>query len=208
MKKMPFVLCLLVFMMLLMIVPASAQSEPVTINIFAPQSADRDLATNAFSLSLEEMFNVKFNWTTTTYDNTSASEKRNLALASGDYPDLFMLIPWVDQFSQIDLLKYGQQGVIRPLNDLIDQYAPNIKAAMEQFPALKAFATAPDGTIWGMPQFIECYHCSFANKMWVNTRWLKALNIPTPSRIPMATVSRMRFWAAQSWITAPGPSLT
>ena len=180
MKKMPFVLCLLVFMMLLMIVPASAQSEPVTINIFAPQSADRDLATNAFSLSLEEMFNVKFNWTTTTYDNTSASEKRNLALASGDYPDLFMLIPWVDQFSQIDLLKYGQQGVIRPLNDLIDQYAPNIKAAMEQFPALKAFATAPDGTIWGMPQFIECYNCSFANKMWVNTRWLKALNIPTP----------------------------
>lgn len=180
MKKMLFVLYLLVLTMLLVIMPASAQSEPVTINIFAPQSADRDLATNAFSLSLEEMFNVKFNWTTTTYDNTDASEKRNLALASGDYPDLFMLIPWVDQFSQIDLLKYGQQGVILPLNDLIDQYAPNIKAAMEAHPDLRAFATAPDGTIWGMPQFIECYHCSYANKMWVNTTWLEALDIPTP----------------------------
>ena len=77
--------------MLLVIMPTSAQSEPISINIFAPQSADRDLATNAFSTSLEKMFNVKFNWTTTTYDNTDASEKRNLALASGDYPDVFML---------------------------------------------------------------------------------------------------------------------
>ncbi|MBI1257016.1 MAG: extracellular solute-binding protein [Chloroflexi bacterium] len=180
MKKTLFVLALFVLSMLLVIMPTSAQSDPVTINIFAPQSADRDLTTDVFSTSLEEMFNVKFNWTTTTYDNTDASEKRNLALASGDYPDLFMLIPWVDQFSQIDLLKYGQQGVILPLNDLIDQYAPNIKAALEKYPDLKSFATSPDGTIWGMPQFIECYHCSFANKMWVNSTWMKKLNISTP----------------------------
>jgi len=180
MKKTLLVLSIFVFTMLLVFSPSSAQSAPVTINIFGPQSADRDLATNAFSLSLEKMFNVKFNWTTTTYDNTDASEKRNLALASGDYPDLFMLIPWVDQFSQVDLLKYGSQGVILPLNDLIDQYAPNVKAALEKFPDFKAFATAPDGTIWGIPQFIQCYHCSFANKMWVNSAWLKKLNIPTP----------------------------
>jgi len=180
MKKTLFVLFLFVLTMLLVIMPTSAQSAPITINIFGPQSADRDLATNAFSLSLEKMFNVKFNWTTTTYDNTDASEKRNLALASGDYPDVFMLIPWVDQFSQIDLLKYGQQGVILPLNDLIDQYAPNIKAALEKFPDFKAFATAPDGKIWGLPQFIECYHCTFANKMWVNSAWMKKLNISTP----------------------------
>ena len=28
-------------------------------------------------------------------------------------------------------MKYGKQGVLIPLNDLIDKYAPNIKAAME-----------------------------------------------------------------------------
>ena len=180
MKKILFVLSLLVLTTLLVIMPISAQSDPLTINIFAPQNPERDLATNVFSNSLEEMFNVKFNWTTTTYDATGASEKRNLALASGDYPDLFMLIPWVDQFSQIDLLKYGQQGVILPLNDLIDQYAPNIKAALETYPDLKAMAVAPDGNIWGMPQLVQCYHCSFANKMWLNTKWLNELNLPTP----------------------------
>jgi putative aldouronate transport system substrate-binding protein len=166
----------------LLLAPTQAPSAqaPTTIKIFSPQDPERDLATNAFSLALEKKFNVKFEWTVTTYDGASAKEKRNLALASGDFPDLFMLIPWVDQFSQVDLLKFGQQGVIVPLNDLIDQYAPNIKAALEKYPDLKALSIAPDGKIWGLPQLVQCYHCSYGNKMWINSRWLKKLNIPVP----------------------------
>src|SRR3712207_2985494 len=34
------------------------------------------------------------------------------AKVDGDYPDLYLLIPWVDQFSQTDLLKFSQQGVV------------------------------------------------------------------------------------------------
>jgi putative aldouronate transport system substrate-binding protein len=159
---------------------ATAQAAPTTINIFAPQDPLRNMATNAFSLALEKKFNVKFNWTTTTYDSVSAKEKRNLALASGDFPDVFMLIPWVDQFSQIDLLKYGQQGAIVPLNDLIDQYAPNIKATLASNATFKSMTVAPDGKIWGLPQLNECYHCSYGNKMWINSSWLKKLNIAAP----------------------------
>src|SRR5579859_7267226 len=138
--------------------PVSAQS-PVTIKAFGPQNTNVDLASNVFSQSLEKMFNAKFEWTVTTYDPKDAAEKRNLALASGDYPDVFFLIPWVDQFSQVDLLKYGQQGVLLPLNDLIDQYAPNLKAALAKYPDFKTMTVAPDGKIWGIPQWIQCYHC-------------------------------------------------
>jgi len=183
MRKILVISFLTVLMLLLIASPVPAQDSPVTIKIFAPQGAEQDMATNAFSLSLEEMFNVKFEWTVTTYDGTSAAEKRNLALASGDYPEVFMLIPWVDQFSQIDLLKYGQQGAILPLNDLIDAYAPNIKSALETYPDFSAMSTSPDGTIWGLPQLIQCYHCSYGNKMWINSKWLKALNIPMPTTI-------------------------
>lgn len=172
---------LVVLSLILAISPGLAQSEPIVIRIFGPQSADRDLATNVFSLSLEEMFNVKFEWTVTTYDGASAAEQRNLALASGDYPDVFMLIPWVDQFSQIDLLKYGAQGVVLPLNDLIAEHAPNIQSALATYPDFNAMSTSPDGTIWGIPQLIQCYHCSYANKMWVNRRWLEELGIPMPT---------------------------
>ncbi len=170
-----------VLSMLFATAPSTASAaDPTPIKIFAPQAPLRNMATNAFSLALEKMFNVKFDWTVTTYDSKDAAEKRNLALASGDFPDVFMLIPWIDQFSQVDLLKYGAQGAIVPLNDLIDQYAPNIKAALANNANFKAMATAPDGKIWGLPQVNECYHCSYGNKMWVNTSWLKKLNIDVP----------------------------
>ncbi|MEO7912172.1 MAG: ABC transporter substrate-binding protein, partial [Roseiflexaceae bacterium] len=107
-------------------------------------------------------------------------EKRQISLASGDYPDLYLLIPWVDQFSQTELIKYGQDGVVLPLNELVDQYAPNIKAALDKYPYFKVMATAPDGKIYGIPQFNECYHCAYPNKMWLNSKWLKTLKMEVP----------------------------
>lgn len=159
---------------------AASTDGPVTIKIFSPQFPDSDLATNSFSLEAEKMFNIKFEWQTTTSDGNSAKEQRQISLASGDYPDLYMLIPWVDQFSQLDLLKYSSEGVILPLNDLIKEHGPNIQAALDNYPFFKAMATAPDGNIYGLPQLIECYHCSYANKMWVNSKWLKALGLEVP----------------------------
>jgi putative aldouronate transport system substrate-binding protein len=159
----------------------SAAAGPVKIKIFSPQGADQDLATNSFTKQAEEMFGIEFEWQTTTMDGNSAKEQRQISLASGDYPDLYMLIPWVDQFTQLELLKYGQEGVLLPLNDLIAEHGPNIQAALDNYPDFKAMATAPDGNIYGLPQLIQCYHCSYGNKMWVNSKWLKALGLEVPT---------------------------
>lgn len=158
----------------------AASGQPVTISVFADQDTanNQDLATNAFSKTVEEKFNIKFNWTTVPFDG--APEKRQISLASGDYPDLFLLVPWVDYFSQNDLLRYGQQGVILPLNDLIDQYAPNIKKTLEDNPGYKAMNVAPDGNIYGLNGLSDTYHATYPNKLWVNTKWMKQLNIDTP----------------------------
>lgn len=153
----------------------------VTIRVFSPQDPNTDLATNSFTLEAQEMFGINFVWETTTMDGNAAKEKRQISLASGDYPDLYLLIPWVDQFTQLDLLKFASQGVIIPLNDLIEENAPNIQAALDNYPDFKAMATAPDGNIYGLPQLIQCYHCSYANKMWVNTKWREALGIEVPT---------------------------
>lgn len=157
-----------------------AAAGPVKIKVFSPQGTDQDLATNSFTLEAQEKFGIEFEWQTTTYDGNSAKEQRQISLASGDFPDLYMLIPWVDQFSQLELLKYGQEGVLLPLNDLIAEHGPNIQAALDNYPDFKAMATAPDGNIYGIPQLIECFHCSYGNKMWVNSKWLKALGLEVP----------------------------
>jgi len=152
--------------------------KPVEINVFAQQDTGIDLKTNDFTRLLENKFNVKFNWDIISMDG--AKEKRQISLASGVFPDAYILTAYIDQFSQSDLLKYGKQGVFQPLNDLIEQFAPNIKAAMEKDPKLKALNTAPDGNIYGLVAYSECFHCSYPNKMWVNTKWLQRLGLAMP----------------------------
>ncbi|NMO94962.1 ABC transporter substrate-binding protein [Paenibacillus lemnae] len=150
----------------------------VSISVFSHQDSDVDLKTNKFTKLIEEQFNIQFKWTTVPFDG--AAEKRQISMASGDYPELFLLIPWVDRFSQTDLLRFGKQGVILPLNDLIDQHAPNIKAALDGNEYYKAMNTAPDGKIYGLTGLNECYHCSYPNKMWINTTWLDKLGLSEP----------------------------
>jgi putative aldouronate transport system substrate-binding protein len=160
---------------------ATEATEPVPIKIFVQADADTDMAQNSFSKFAEENFNIKFQWQSV--PNDGAGEKRQISLASGDYPDVYMLIPWVDKFSQTDILRYSQQGVMIPLDDLINEYAPNIKAALDKYPYYKAMNTAPDGKIYGLTQLIECYHCSYPNKLWINSSWLKKLNLQMPQTL-------------------------
>ena len=149
----------------------AAGDGPVNISVFSVQESGIDIPTNQFTKFVEDKFNIKFNWQINPSDG--AKEKRQISLASGDYPDAYLLTHYIDQFSQADLLKYGKQGVLIPLNDLIDQYAPNIKAAMESNSNLKTLNTAPDGNIYGLVAYTECFHCSYPSKMWMNTEWLK-----------------------------------
>ena len=111
--------------------PTITGNPDVTLNVFAPQAADQNLATNDFTKLVKQKLNITVKWQTTTYDAGPSKEKRQISLASGDYPELYLLIPWVDQFTTADLLKLGNQGVVVPLNELIDQYAPNIKKALD-----------------------------------------------------------------------------
>lgn len=157
----------------------AAVAKPVDVSVFAVQEAGIDIPTNKFTKLVEDKFNIKFDWQINPSDG--AKEKRQISLASGDYPDAYLLTAYIDQFSQADELKYGQQGVLIPLNDLIDKYAPDIKAAFEKHPELKALNTAPDGNIYGLGAYTECFHCSYPNKMWINTEWLKKLNLEMPT---------------------------
>ncbi|MFC5652956.1 ABC transporter substrate-binding protein [Paenibacillus solisilvae] len=155
-----------------------AATEPVPISVFALQEQNIDLPTNKFTKYVEDTFKIKFDWQLNPSDG--AKEKRQISLASGDYPDAYMLTAYIDQFSQADLLKYGKQGVLIPLNDLIKQYAPNIQAALDNDQEFKGFTVAPDGNIYGLPAYSQCFHCSYPNKMWINSSWLKKLNLEMP----------------------------
>ena len=148
---------------------------------FGPQGENGSLKDNLFTQEVEKKFDIDFDWQTTTYDGSVAGEKRQISLASGDYPDAYFLVPWVDGFSRNEILKYGQQGVLMPLEDLIDEYAPNLKERFEEKPDWEQSVTAPDGHIYAITQWSECFHCSYPSKLWMNTTWLDALGLEQPT---------------------------
>jgi hypothetical protein len=152
----------------------------VIIDTFSPADPDTNMSTNTVTKLMSDKFKIQFRYQTTTFDAGPAKEKRQIALASGDYPDLFMLIPWVDAFSQAEVLKLGKQGIAVPLEDLIKQYAPNIQKALDSNKTLKEMSVAPDGHIYALPQWADCYHCTYPDKLWINSTWLKKLNLQPP----------------------------
>ncbi|TFE29088.1 extracellular solute-binding protein [Cohnella luojiensis] len=147
---------------------------PVEMTFFAPQGK-APLEDNDYTKLVEKKFNVKIKWDLAPAD--ALVDRRQLLLASGDYPEVFL----EGKFKNSDVMTYGKQGVLIPLNDLIEKYAPNLKAMMEKKPYLTEAMTAPDGNIYGIPRLNECYHCTFSQKYWMNKEWLDKVGLPVPT---------------------------
>lgn len=126
-------------------------NEPITLKMFAGMSNstlnnwDDILVFNTY----EEMTGIHVDFEQTSAD--SLEEKRNLALAGGTLPDVF----FAANLTALDLFKYGSQGTFIPLNDLIEEYAPNLKALMEENPEIRKGMTFPDGNIYSLPYLVD-----------------------------------------------------
>lgn len=150
-------------------------NEKQEINIVAPDTGYiLDLNTNEFTQWFEEKTNVKVNYEQ--IPEESFTEKKNLMLATGNYPDAFLM----GGFSKADEVTYGEQGILIPLNDLIDKYGYYIKKVFEEQESLPAAITAPDGNIYSLPRINECYHCMYSRKAWINREWLDKLGLKYP----------------------------
>ncbi|GIP33322.1 extracellular solute-binding protein [Paenibacillus sp. J2TS4] len=153
-------------------------NEPIELTFFTGKAATN---TNNFEETLvwkeyAKMSNIQVNFQLVPFE--SLTEKRNLALANGEYPDGF----YTGRMPAADLLKYGEQGVFLKLNDLIDQHAPNFKALMEKYPDLRKALTMPDGNIYSFPSFYdpEFLPMLIGTPLWVKQDWLDKLNMPEP----------------------------
>ena len=80
---------------------------------------------------------------------------------------------------------YGEQGIFIPLNDLIDQYAPNFKRILEEDPDLKRGLTMPDGNIYSFPRIFDPNFKSVLAgwKLWINQDFLDVLDMEEPETL-------------------------
>ncbi|GAQ16937.1 ABC transporter substrate-binding protein [Oceanobacillus picturae] len=152
--------------------------DPITINFMTrkPPTTENDYNEVLVWEKYEEMTNVKIDWGLVPTEGFE--EKSNLALAGGDYPEAF----YTAKFSDVDIMKYGEQGVFLELNDLIDEHMPNVKKLFEQYPEIEKALTNADGKIYSLPTVYSPDFMSMTSniKPWIREDWLKKLNMEMP----------------------------
>ena len=136
-----------------------------------------DYENNGFLNWYEDKTNVHMNLEV--LPQAGAEEKLSTKLAGMDLPDILC----VTKLKNETLVAYGSQGVFMPLNDLIDQYAPHIKAVMEEYPYVLDSMVAPDGNIYNIPNIGGSLHGTMPKKGWINKTWLDNLGLEVPETI-------------------------
>ena len=117
---------------------------------------------------MEELTNVHIEWEQ--IQQAEYDEKKSLLLgANKNLPEGFF--GTYSRDSSV-LVAYGSQGILRPLKDLIEENAPNLKALFERRPDIKAMVTAPDGNIYSTPYVQEGEDGTIASNIMINKTWL------------------------------------
>ena len=105
--------------------------------------------------------------------SSNSSEAYDLMVASGEFPDI---VAFVDRNR---FMEDGMAGAYVPLDDLIEQYAPNIKAFFEKYPDAKKAATAPDGHIYGISNYPD-QDVKVGMAWFLRLDWVEKLGLEIP----------------------------
>lgn len=156
-------------------------NEPIELTFFTGLAATNGNTPFEERLVYSEyakMSNVNVKFQFVPFD--SLTEKRNLALANGDYPDAF----FTARMPAADLMRYGSEGSFVKIDELLD-YAPNLKSLMEKYPDLKKALTMPDGHIYSFPSFYspEFLPMLIGTPLWVKQDYLDQLGMKEPETI-------------------------
>ncbi len=146
----------------------------------APAHTTQDPNERIIFQRLEEKTNVHIDWTCFVKDQYA--DKKNLALAQfGNLPDGV----FTAEMNDTDILRYAKQGIIIPLEHLIDKYMPNLQAVFEKYPEYRVMCTAADGHIYSFPWIEQLGSGKEAIQAigsipYINKKWLDFLGLEVP----------------------------
>lgn len=155
--------------------PIVKEGEELELTIFTMSMPNvEDFETNDFTLYLEELTGIDLTFVTGSRDDWS--EKLNMLLNSGDYPDMILGVT-------PDIAKYGvSEQILVPIDDYMNEdVVPNYMKLMEENGYDINVCRETDGQIYSMVNINDCFHCKYARKMWVNTYYLDQMGMEAPT---------------------------
>lgn len=163
--------------------------EPLTLTFMAPRPSDyaNGYADMKMLKEYEEMSGIHIEWEEVPQE--SWSEKIKLVLNSTQLPDVI----YGGDMSTTMAAKFGSEGVLIPLNDLIENETVNLKHLLESRPDLKKLITSTDGNIYGLPMIDESLSTQVAGVLGMNMTWLGNLGLEIPTTIDEFTAVLRAF---------------
>lgn len=148
-----------------------------------PTASESDPNKRTIFKRLEEQTNVHVDWTAISSDQWGDK----ISLQMVNYKTLQDFV-FTAGFSDSDLLKYADQGVIIPLEDYIDTCMPNLKAVFDKYPEYRVMSTAADGHIYALPWIEQLGQDKTAiqtvgDMSFINKAWLDYLGLEIPTTV-------------------------
>ena len=153
-------------------------NEEITLKVFGQQGPVQGKWDEmAMWKKYQEMTNIKLDFTDV-LPAEGYDEKKSLMWASNEYPDIFVRA----FINNAEIVKYGNMGILAPLEDLIPQYEPNLQKLIDEDPAILSRITAPDGHIYTLPA-IFTLTAARDDKFWMNKSWLDQVGKEVPATV-------------------------
>lgn len=102
---------------------------------------------------------------------TQSEQKLNGLFAAGEAPDLIM--EYAPQIKKTLI----EQGLLRPIDDMIDQYSTTYKDILTRYPILRKAGTGEDGRLY---QFGRINETVPMRALFIRTDWLEKLQLAVP----------------------------
>lgn len=108
-------------------------------------------------------------------NSTNSRESFYEHMISGELADIVGIDNGRNSF-----MTYGMDGAFIPLNSLIEEYAPDIKAILDSRPSVKNYITAADGKIYFIPYIRDG---EAAGGYFIRKDWLDRLGLDIPNTV-------------------------
>jgi putative aldouronate transport system substrate-binding protein len=80
-----------------------------------------------------------------------------------------------------EVFTYGSSGTFHPLTEYVESSMPNLGQKLAENPTLARQLYMPDGEVYALPEFQNCYQCQYSKRAYVYEPWLEELGMDRPT---------------------------
>ena len=154
--------------------PAGDASAPVSVMVYergwvVPEEGT--ITDSRWTQWMDEQLDIDIEWVAVPRGEVNPT--LNTLFAAGNAPDL------IHDFPRSVITNFRNQGVLRPVDDMVENYSTSYREYLDQNPDLLPYVTFEDGQMWAFSSKRPIDSIE-NHTMWIRQDWLDNLGLDVP----------------------------